>query len=322
MQIEATSISKYRSGQRLGDDVILIIPGCVYAVFDGATDARGTVIDGTPAGRLAALTVAQATAEAMQDPANRLLPADEIFELQSKALRKRTESTDLVIPPSTTLALALDCGSDWRFLILGDSGIRLNGVDVLQPTKLIDRVATRARLTLYAYFRQHFATQTLDAIELATRRAIFLGLEETISNGQITWQCASDIVAQTIQFCGLAEHSSIVEAFLMGGICTQHRFANTAGTIFGFDTMNGTAPCLGQWIDRTRPKETVKSIEVFTDGFLTPPDQVDLAAWEAEFARMECQDFHMLGKFSAIKGGMSTEHHDDRSLILLKELTE
>ena len=52
MQIEATSISKYRSGQRLGDDVILIIPGCVYAVFDGATDARDTVIDGTPAGWL------------------------------------------------------------------------------------------------------------------------------------------------------------------------------------------------------------------------------------------------------------------------------
>ncbi|ARU02459.1 protein phosphatase 2C domain-containing protein [Yoonia vestfoldensis] len=320
MQIEAASITKYRNGIRNGDDVILTVPGRVYAVFDGATDARGTVVDGVPAGRLAALTVAQATAEVMQDSANRRLAAETIFERLSLALHKRTQDGAFAIPPSTTLALALDCGREWRFLILGDSGIRLNGTDVLQPTKLIDKVSTSARVALFQHLRDQFGSDALDEAEMATRRAIFLGLDQSIAENRIPATLAAEIIQRATQACNLADHADIVESFLRSGICKQYLFANSQGTIFSFDTMNGTAPCLGQWIDRTFPKNEIQSIELFTDGYPTPPETVSLSDWQDTFIRMEDHDFHMLGDFSAVKGATSTEHHDDRSVVILKGL--
>ncbi|WP_377511212.1 hypothetical protein [Octadecabacter sp. R77987] len=320
MQIEAASITKYRNGNRNGDDVILTVPGRVYAVFDGATDARGTVVDGVPAGRLAALTVAQATVDVTRDIANRRQPAAAIFEHLSGALRNRTQGGTFAIPPSTTLALALDCGSDWRFLILGDSGIRLNGADVLQPTKLIDRVSTSARGSLFKHFRDQFGPDALDEAEMATRRAIFLGLDQSIAEKRVSQQLATRIIAKATQTCDLGNHAGTVESFLRSGICTQYHFANTPGTVFSFDTMNGTPPCLVQWIDRTYPKDAIQSIELFTDGYPTPPETVSLADWQDTFARVEKRDYHMLGKFASVKGATSTEHHDDRSVVILNGL--
>jgi hypothetical protein len=320
MQIEAASFSKYRDGIRNGDDVILAVPGCVFAVFDGATDARGTVVNGVPAGRLAALTVAQSTAEVMQDPANRRLPAEAIFERLSLALHNRTQGGAFAIPPSTTLALALDCDHEWRFLILGDSGIRLNGTDVLQPTKLIDKVSTSARVALFQHLRDQFGSDALDEAEMATRRAIFLGLDQSVAENRIPATLAAEIIQRATQACNLADHADIVESFLRSGICKQYLFANSPGTVFSFDTMNGTASCLGQWIDRTHPKKAIQSIELFTDGYPTPPETVSLADWQDTFIRMEVDDFHMLGDFAAVKGATSTEHHDDRSVVIIKGL--
>jgi len=320
MQIEAASISKYRDGLRTGDDVILTLPGAVFGVFDGATDVRGTIVNGVPAGRFAALVVAQSTAQILQDPANRCLPAETIFARLSVDLHDRTQSGAFVIPPSTTVALALDCDDEWRFLVLGDSGIRLNGADVLHPTKLIDKVSTSARVALFKYMRDKFGPTALDAAEMATRRAIFLGLDQSIAENNITTGLAEAVIETATQSCHLAEHADAVENFLRSGICKQYHFANSTGSVFSFDTMNGTPPCLGQWLDRRYPKSSIQSIELFSDGFPTPPQTVSLADWQDTFTRTERNDFHMLGEFAAVKGATSSEHYDDRSVVILKGL--
>jgi hypothetical protein len=320
MQIEAASISKYRDGLRTGDDVILTLPGAVFGVFDGATDVRGTIVNGVPAGRFAALAVAQSAAQAMQDPANRRLPAETIFAGLSRDLYDRTQSGAFVIPPSTTVALALDCDDEWRFLVLGDSGVRLNGADVLQPTKLIDKVSTSARVALFKYLRDKFGPTALDAAEMATRRAIFLGLDLSIAENNITTRLAEVVIETATQSCHLAQHANAVENFLKNGICKQYLFANNTGSVFSFDTMNGTLPCLGQWIDRSYPKSSIQSIELFSDGFPVPPQTVSLSDWQNMFRRIEKNDFHMLGDYAAVKGATSSEHYEDRSVVILKGL--
>ena len=131
MKIDVLSISKFRDGTRPGDDVPVVLPGVMFAIFDGATDPRGTVVDGIGAGRLAAMTVAAAATGLVLDPEARRLPGDEIVARLSAALAGRTAPLGLPIPPSTTLAMVLDCGADWRFLMLGDTGFRLNGAEVI-----------------------------------------------------------------------------------------------------------------------------------------------------------------------------------------------
>ncbi|WP_062763383.1 hypothetical protein [Falsirhodobacter sp. alg1] len=60
MQIELFSRSKRRFSDMPGDDIALVLPGLVHAVFDGATDPTGQVYNGETSGRLAARTAAQA----------------------------------------------------------------------------------------------------------------------------------------------------------------------------------------------------------------------------------------------------------------------
>jgi len=318
MNLEIASYSKYRAPGRLGDDVPLVIPGSVFGVFDGATDARGTLINGLAAGRLAALTVARATAALLADPAARDLPAGDIIAHLSAALTRRTDGLELAIPPSTTLALCIDTGANWRFIALGDSGIRLNGRDVLCRNKIIDDVSTHARVALFAHLQSQLSNP--DAVEIASRRGIFLGLDKAVADGVLPDRLARQIVLDTIAATGLSAHADVVRTFLSGGICTQHRYANASDNALCFDTMNGTAPVLGQMIDQTRPKEAIQSIEIFSDGYPDLPTQVSTAAWEAAFAEAEAVDFHKIGRFATVKGSTTTEYFDDRTVIAISGL--
>ncbi len=319
MQIDVTSHSKFRAPGRAGDDVPLVVPGIVTGVFDGATDARGTIVDGVGAGRFAALTVAAATAELFADARMRRLPGPEIVARLAAALAARTAPFGLEIPPSTTLAFVVDCGADWRFLTLGDSGIRLNGSEVLCRTKIIDTVSTHARVALFRHLSRTITDP--DALELATRRAIFLGLDTAVAEGIVPPTLAVDIVARAAQAAGLGAQIDIVGTFLRGGIALQHRFANRCDSALCFDTMNGGVPRLDQMIDTMRSKDGIASIELFTDGYVKQPTGTTVADWEAAFVAAETEDFHKIGRFATVKGSTSAEVFDDRTIVILSSLS-
>ena len=180
MRIELFNRSKYRDGSAPGDDVPLIVPGVVYGVFDGATDPQGTHVDGMPAGRLAALAVAAEMASLAADPGLATMAGDEIIIRLSEALRKSTDPLGLTIPPSTTLAVMIDCGDNWRCLLLGDSGIRLNGQEVHRSDKIIDTISTMARVAAFNDLRAKITD--VDEVEQAARASIFLGFENAIAS--------------------------------------------------------------------------------------------------------------------------------------------
>lgn len=315
MRLEALNISKYRDGSAPGDDVPLVLPGAVYGVFDGATDPKGTVVDGVDAGRLAATIVASEMAAIALEPGAGTLPGKDIVNRLSIALKTRTDPLALEIPPSTTLAVALDCGATWRFLLLGDSGIRLNGAEVFHHEKRIDLVSTLARVALFSRLcHQH---TDLDEAERLSRKGIFLGFENAVLEGMLSTSDAKAIVESTVAKAGMGADRDIVERFLMGGIQTQHRFGNATGNPLCFDTMNGTDQQLNELQDFERAKSTVSSIELFTDGYPSIPPDVSVAAWESAFHSAEAQDFHKTGRFATVKGSTSTEFYDDRTVIVL-----
>lgn len=315
MRTEVFNRSKYRDGSAPGDDVPLVIPGAVYGVFDGATDPRGTRVDGVAAGRLAALTVASEVAELANDPANRSLPGREIVGRVSAALKTKTAPLSLPIPPSTTMAVAIDCTETWRFLLLGDSGVRINGSEVHRCEKLIDSVSTVARVAVF----KELATQcdTPDKAEMAARKCIFLGFENAISSGLLTRAKTDEILSLSIAANDLEISSDTVRRFLMGGIQSQHGFGNTVGDPLCFDTLNGSVPMLGQLTDIVRSKAEVTSIELFTDGYFSMPERPEIQAWEAAFHSVEDMDFHKIGPFSGVKGSTSTEFFDDRTVVIV-----
>jgi hypothetical protein len=314
MIIEAFSRCKYRANDRLGDDVPFVLPGIAIGLFDGATDAKGTIINGTPAGRLAALTAAECMAQLLAVPANRKLPARELVDQLCALYANSFEKYSLDPLPATTLALAIDCGENWRFFCLGDSGIRINASETLRHTKLIDDVSTFARVALFHELADRLPD--LDSAEMATRRGIFLGFDKATHDGILSPEQADKIISETIVSLKLEDDGAFVKDFLTAGICMQYRFANQVGNSLCYDVLADGTPQIGDWIDEWRPKKDVESIEVFSDGYAKLPNNPTVAAWEAEFETTDSQDFHRVKEFATVKGGTSAEFFDDRTIVI------
>jgi hypothetical protein len=315
MRTEVFNRSKYRDGSAPGDDVPLVIPGAVYGVFDGATDPRGTLVDGMAAGRLAALSVATELATLAIDASAKSMPGKDIIRHVSKALKTRTDPYNLPIPPSTTLAAAIDCGETWRFLLLGDSGVRINQTEVHRCEKIIDRVSTVARVAVFQSLLSKDADT--DRVEMAARNCIFLGFENAVAAGLMSRVGADKVIEETLEETQLDSISDLIAEFLQGGIQTQHRFGNATGNMLCFDTLNGAMPHLGELSEFERKKTDVTSIELFTDGYACLPDRATAQAWEGAFQAVEEQDFHKTGQFATVKGSTSTEFFDDRTVVIL-----
>ncbi|MDV7142139.1 hypothetical protein R3X27_05530 [Tropicimonas sp. TH_r6] len=318
MRLELLNVSKYRTNSKVGDDVPIVLPGAVIGICDGATDPRGTVVDGIGAGRLAALTLATAVTELALDPALRTMPGTEILARVSDALARRTVELDLPIPPSATLAAAFDCGDYWRFFALGDTGIRLNGTELFCFNKLLDAIATHARVAVFKTLAA--AAPVTDATEAATRRSILLGFENAVAEGIITREAADSIIDATIDALQLDDIRALVCRFLLGGIQIQYQFGNDPESPLGFDTLNGVLPRRGEFIDVKRPKDQVRSIEIFTDGYPCIPETVSVEAWEAAFSRAEIEDVHKIGPFATVKGTTGAEYFDDRTVLVADRL--
>lgn len=318
MRLEVLNVSKYRKTNRVGDDVPLVLPGCAFGIFDGATDPRGTIVEGVGAGRLAALTLAAAVAELAAEPGLGDLGGEEILARLTERLDRRTRPLDLPIPPSTTMAVAFDCGDAWRFVIVGDTGLRLNGTEILRRDKPIDDISTEARIRVFSALAGTGPAD--DRIEDATRRAILLGLDQAVEEGVLSGEVADHVITSTIRGLGFDRHHALVERFLRGGIKIQQEFANDPSNPLGFDTLNGTLPRRGEWIDVFRPKAAVRSIEVFTDGYPLVPSAVSVEAWENAFMTAEEEDVHKIGKYPAVKGSTSAEFFDDRTVIVVDRL--
>jgi hypothetical protein len=318
MRLEVINQSKYKHSLRPGDDVPLILPGAVYGVFDGATDARGTRVDGVGAGRLAAETVARAMAELAGDRQARDWPAERIVQQVSQALAERTAPLGLPIPPSTTMAVVLDCGRDWRFLLLGDSGVRLNGTEILRREKLIDTVSTLGRVAVFRDLAKRIASP--DEVEATAREAILLGFDRAVETGIMPGDRIEAIIDDVIRQTGLEAHATLVRDFLGGGIQVQFHFGNAQGNPLCFDTLNGSRPLLGETIDILRPKAGLTSIEIFTDGYVAMPTEPTVAAWERAFEAAEAEDVHKIGRHAGVKGSTSSEFFDDRTVIVMGDL--
>lgn len=316
MNIEAFSRCKYRAVDCPGDDVPFILPGIAIGLFDGATDAKGALINSTPAGRMAALNAAECTAQLLIPPENRKLPARELVNKLSTLYAKSFEKHSVSPLPATTLALAIDCGENWRFFCLGDSAIRVNGSETLRHTKLIDDVSTFARVALFHDLSKRLPD--LESAEMAARRGIFLGFDDAVEKGIMGHELADNIITETIVGLSLQNEGAIVRAFLTAGICMQYRFANEVGNSLCYDVLADGTPQIGDWVDVWRPKEDVQTIEVFSDGYAKLPDNPTVAAWEAAFEATDKQDFQRISEYTTVKGGTENEFFDDRTVVIVQ----
>ncbi len=311
MNIEAFSRSKYKSAAKPGDDVILIEPDSVLAVFDGATDPTGAFYDGESSGRIAARSAAQRTAQLALSGQLQTASSREIFQSLSDSVRNAAIERNIAHPPSTTAAIVVRSTEHYRLLALGDTGIRINGKTVYQHHKLIDTVSTAARIAVHGILSGKMGDA--DEAEMATRKVVFDGLDAAVESARLTGEEAATAIAAAV--AAAKTPLDVAAKFLKGGIRTQFHYANSACDM-GYASINGKDIITDGVTDILLPKDEVESIEIFSDGYVSiPADGIHASDWEREFERVEAIDFHKTGAFPAVKGSTSFESCDDRTIV-------
>lgn len=316
MQIEVYSHPKARSGTQHGDDVALIYPGLGFAVLDGATDPGGARYNGQSGGRIAAEAAARMLVSVLTREGN-ALSINRIGDALSAGVAAAAKAVGAVMhPPSTTLAAAIETEGGFRLLVIGDSGIRINGDKLIRPEKPIDQISTKFRLAVRRVLAER--VKDTDILEATCRTVITRGLDSAVENAVLTEQEAMQIIGYQMAFsteCAGAEDD--LRAFLRQGLASQPRFANDPGHPLGFASIIGTPPCGFGIVEDFLSFDDFMSLEIFSDGYFDLPRGTRIADWEARFAEVERLDFAKAGAFPSVKGSTSREFSDDRTVICL-----
>jgi hypothetical protein len=328
MRIEAFSKGKYLDDPEANEDQLLILPGCGYGVIDGVTDITGRTFDGMRTGRLASRAVQRAAAEFLCDPDEAGRRPDALIERASGALRDAYARLGLLeevrADPArrfgATLTLAVDLGPIFRFILIGDSGLRLNGTDMEVVDTGLDLVTATLRQEAYRAVAE--AGGDLAAQRQVSRACSFHGLARLHPDMRPWLDEArlAQVYARSRESCARrfpAAPVADIEQLADLGISGQTRFQNNTASPFSYAVLDGfDVPSeLVRVFDR--PRESLQSIELFTDGYFKPGATTDVAAWEASFAEVERLDPEKVGAYPSVKGSAGRVMTDDRTVVIV-----
>ncbi len=319
-RIDCLSVPKSRDLKDPGDDVVSVLPDKFYGVFDGATDTTGTFRGPCSPGRFAATSAAQAMLRQILQAQGPV--ADPQVWLAAMNAAIRDGLLNLGVPQarvSTTAAMAIPIGSDMHFLMVGDSGLRINGHDITHMTKDVDRLFTQVRLATRALLRLQGLQG--DALEAATRELVFKGLhpsrQSVLSRAQV--EQIVDQVSMACQGQLMPDAMDCLPDMVSRGISGgQYQYANQLGHSLGYASVDGSQTRGKDLRYFSRPVADVQSIELFTDGYMScPQGGVSVMDWEANFAKDEAQDPEKIGRYAGVKGSTQAYFSDDRTVLSL-----
>ena len=318
-QLEAISISKVKSGQALPDDVMVFEDGRLYGVFDGATSFNGKLINGLSPGRFAAWQCAKFAQSYVQTLIPQEFNAHHLLGSMSMQLAHDLHANACATgDAATTAALALDDGDKLQFLLVGDSGVRINGVEVIQMHKPIDRIFTAARVILMKNALQKKRDEEdWIALELQTRRSIAHGLIHVLNNTEL--DNLVDELTQALRGELPVDAYREIHALLAAGIgLGQPPYMNEKKHCLGFGVLNGDEVQGPDVFIFDRPRSSIHTLEFFTDGYMAPGAETKVKSWEQKWAEIESQDPYKTGSHPHIKCSTVDEYWDDRTVLIVK----
>ena len=329
MRIEAFSEGKYLDDPDANEDQLVVLPGRAYAVIDGVTDISGRIVDGMRTGRYASRVVQQAVAEAASDAALASGSPEAIVARVTAALFAEYVAlgivdevrTDLPRRFGATLTLALDLGSVFRFILVGDSGLRLNGSETIVDGAGLDRVTAVLRQEAYRLVAEHGGS--LEDQRRVSRLCSFYGsaalhpeMAPVLDAAALGMLHARSLAHARGLFPSAPEAD--VRHLVDQGISGQTRFQNNTASPFSYSVVDGFAiPMpLVQVLERSRA--AIDTIELYTDGYFKPGRAPELAAWEEAFADVERTDPEKIDAYPSVKGSSARMRTDDRTLVIVR----
>ncbi|GGF25402.1 hypothetical protein GCM10011321_16080 [Youhaiella tibetensis] len=331
--LEAFSMGKKFGHPELNEDSFVVIPDAGYAVIDGVTDRNGTRYGGMLSGQFASRTVKRATELyilAQTDPkapeAMRYAGPASFVRYLTDVLRQayvdegayEAARDDWKVRGGCTVMAALQVGDKLEVVAVGDSGIRVNGNDVLQVLKPLDDVTGLLRRETWNLFKA--AGYAPDFCDMQAAAITWRGTKNQ-EPGAPTADPALlvEIEKRALAACHAhlpdvpeAEFIELIEHGIMHG---QGNFQNAGERALGYGGLDGF-PVLDKYIDaRTYRMADIETLELFSDGYFKIAEGFGVAAWEAAFREVEAIDPHKIGPYLSTKGTTDTALTDDRTYV-------
>jgi len=329
MLIEAFSEAKNPSAPHANEDQFVILPGRAYAVIDGVTDRLGTRYEGMLSGQYAAVTVKRAlehmlsAADACMDGLAivRALTAEIAAAYRKHGMAEKVQS-DWNLRVSAALALVLVQAETVDVILVGDSGVRINGEKVLRMEKDLDLITSILRRQAWPVIGRK--TTDPEKQEQISRRVTWHGTRQPL-----------DAVADTLDADDMAliESRAIeanlkalphvaqadIENLVRGGIVNaQGGYQNNASLQLGYPCIDGfEVPQHMIRIERF-PRSQVRTVEIYSDGYFKPGDGFGVAAWEKAFAEAEREDPAKVLLYPSPKGSTASHWADDRTYLAVR----
>jgi hypothetical protein len=328
MLIEAFSEAKDPSAPQANEDRVVILPGRAYAVIDGVTDRLGTRYAGMLSGQYAAVTIQSALEQALSASA---APGDgpALIRTLTGAIRNAYEANgifervqaDWNLRLAAALALALIREDTIEIILVGDSGVRLNGDRVLRVEKDLDLITSTLRRIAWPVIGKRIRDSMLQ--EQVSRRVTWHGTRQPYEDlaDALTQDELAEIEARAIDanITALPHVPACeVERLVRGGILHQGRYQNDPSTVLGYAVLDGfDVPDGLVHIERV-PRRDIETIEIFSDGYFKLGTEFGVSSWEKAFAEAEREDPAKVLLYPSPKGSTATTWADDRTYLGLR----
>ena len=329
MRIEAFSEGKNLEDPEANEDQLVVLPGRGYAVIDGVTDISGRIVEGMRTGRYASRIVQQAVAEIVCDPVVAAAPPELIVNRITAALDATYTRLGILDevrahPPrrmGATLTLALDRGATFRFVLVGDSGLRINETEKIVDWAGLDRVTAALRQQAYRLVAE--SGGNLDAQRRVSRLCSYYGAASLHPEmlPDIDPPRLAELHARTLEQCRALFPSAPLEDtrhLVDTGISGQTRFQNMTESPFGYSVLDGFPVPMSLVHVVDRPRESLRTLELFTDGYFEPGESASVAAWEQAADEVERIDPEKIDRYPSVKGSSPRMRTDDRTLVVVQ----
>jgi hypothetical protein len=325
MLIEAFSRGKDPAHPEANEDRMVVLPGRAYAVIDGVTARVPTLYDGKLSGQYAAELI-QRTLERELAGGSRLdglglvgLLTDRIAAAHARFGLTEAVREDANPRFAATLALAVVRDAQLEIVLVGDSGVRVNGAAVFQVEKELDGITAALRVAAW----QCAARRGSDwlAREQISRSLVRHGTRSCRA-GLLTRDDLLAIEAETQACCARqfpAVPAELVLRLIHGGIVGEQKsHQNNGASPLGYSCLDGfPIPAHLIAVHALDLAEVVR-LELFTDGYFGQAPGFGVACWEAHFAAIEAEDPAKIGRYKSVKGSIGPVWADDRTYVAVQ----
>lgn len=333
MLLEAFSQGKKFGHPEANEDSFVAIPGAGYAVIDGVTDRNGTRYAGMLSGQFASRTIKRATERFLVEQQVPSVAAEfryggprAFIDYLTNALHAayvaegalEAVEADWKVRAGCTVVAALQVGDRLEVIAVGDSGIRINGSDMLWVLKPLDDVTSILRREAWRYFESKgFSAARSDQLAgfLCWRGTRHQKPGDESGDPAVVAEIEGRALAACRKHLPHVPEAELQLLIHNGIEHGQGEFQNVTDKALGYGGLDGFHVPDRYIEHRSFALADIQSLELFSDGYFEPAKGFGVAEWEASFRAVEAADPYKIDRYISTKGTTELALTDDRTYL-------